>query len=141
MKYMFALLLGLISMSLLANPMTTHEILTLVHQVNLLQNQAMLRQSTQADVDALFALYSADFSYVHHKHGGVYSREHLYRNINKAISHQLFKDAQARYVIESILPGENAAAVRRLEQTGARGPHLSLFEFADGKVKRITEYW
>ncbi len=141
MKYMFALLLALISMPLLANPMTTQQILTLVHQVNLLQNQAMLKQSTQADVDALFALYSADFSYVHHKHGGVYSREHLYRNINKAISKKLFKDTEARYVIESILPGENAAAVLRLEQTGAKGQHLSLFEFADGKVQRITEYW
>jgi len=141
MKKLIALLFSLLSMPLLANPMTSNEILLLVHQVNLLQNQAMLRQSTQADVDALFALYSADFSYVHHKHGGVYSREHLYRNINKAISHKLFKNAEARYVIESILPGENAAAVRRFEQTGAKGQHLSLFEFADGKVKRITEYW
>lgn len=141
MKFFALLFFALGSSTLQAKLMSQQEMLALVHQVTLFQNQAMLPQSSKADVDALFQLYSPDFTYVHDKHGGVYSREHLYRNINTAITKQLFKDTEPRYVIETIVLGENAAAVRRLEQTGVKGLHLAVFEFSEGRVKRITEYW
>ncbi|RVU40473.1 hypothetical protein EOE67_05330 [Rheinheimera riviphila] len=122
-------------------PMAAPEILALVHQINQLQNKAMLTTSVKADVDALFALYSADFEYVHEKYGGSYSRDLLYRNTLKAVETKRFKDSVPRYQIEAVLPGLNAAAVRRYQQTGTPAYHLAVFEFADGKVRRIVEYW
>jgi ketosteroid isomerase-like protein len=101
----------------------------------------MLTTSVIADVDALFALYSPDFEYVHEKYGGSYSRDLLYRNMLKAIEAKRFKDQLSRYQIEAVLPGLNAAAVRRYQQTGTPAYHLAMFEFADGKVRRIVEYW
>ena len=122
-------------------PMSVSQILTLVHQINELQNKAMLTTSVKADVDALFAVSSADFEYVHEKYGGSYSRDLLYRNTLKAVESKRFKDSVPRYQIEAVLPGLNAAAVRRYQQTGTPAYHLAVFEFADGKVRRIVEYW
>lgn len=117
------------------------QILALVHQVNELQNKAILATTVQADVDALFALYSVDFEYVHEKYGGRYSRDLLYRNTLKAVEKKRYKDQLPRYQIEIVMPGLNAAAVRRYQQTGTPAYHLAVFEFADGKVRRIVEYW
>lgn len=124
-----------------APQMSAPQILALVHQITELQNKAMLTTSVIADVDALFALYSPDFEYVHEKYGGTYPRDLLYRNMLKAIEAKRFKDQLPRYQIEVVLPGLNAAAVRRFQQTGTPASHLALFEFADGKVRRIVEYW
>lgn len=121
--------------------MSAPEILALVHKINDLQNKAMLTTTVKADIDALFALYSADFEYLHEKYGGTYSRDLLYRNTLKAVETNRYQDQLPRYQIESVLPGINAAAVRRFQQTGTPAYHLTLFEFADGKVRRIVEYW
>jgi len=124
-----------------ASPMSVPQILALVHQVTELQNKAILATTVKADVDALFALYSTDFEYVHEKYGGTYSRDLLYRNTLKAVENKRYKDQLPRYQIEVVMPALNAAAVRRFQQTGTPASHLALFEFADGKVRRIVEYW
>jgi len=121
--------------------MSAAEILSLVHQINELQNNAILASTVKADVDALFALYSPDFEYVHEQYGGRYSRDVLYRNTLRAIEAGRYQEQQPRYRIEVVLPGLNAAAVRRYQQTGTPAHHLTLFEFANGKVRRIVEYW
>lgn len=46
-----------------------------VRQVNEAQNRMMLKGSTMADVEALFSMYTEDFTYVHEVYGGVYTRE------------------------------------------------------------------
>lgn len=106
------------------------------------QNKVMLKGSTQADVDTLFAMYHADFVYQHQVYGGEYSREKLYANTLRLQAMGKYNLTAPRYQIQSQIPGYNAVAVQRVEmQQGVAHHHLAVFEFRGDKVSRIIEYW
>ncbi|MCT6698398.1 hypothetical protein [Rheinheimera sp. 4Y26] len=106
------------------------------------QNKVMLKGSSQADVDALFAMYHADFVYQHQVYGGEYSREKLYANTLRLQAMGKYNLTAPRYQIQAQIPGYNAVAVQRMEmQQGAVHHHLAVFEFRGDKVSRIIEYW
>lgn len=111
-----------------------------VEQVNAAQNQMMRQGSVPADIAALFALYSAGFSYLHPQYGGTYSRAELEQNSLRNQAAGRFNLTQDRYQIRQILTGHNAAAVERLELASGQ-THLTVFEFSGDKVSRIIEYW
>lgn len=111
----------------------------LVIQLNDAQNKVMKKGSTLADVDALFDLYTEDFTYVHEVYGGVYTREHLYRNTTRYLKSGGYNKTKDRYLILNTILGDNAVAIQRLEDSGAM--HLSVIEFDGEKVQKIIEYW
>ncbi|AKS41506.1 hypothetical protein [Wenzhouxiangella marina] len=116
------------------------EIRQLVDRVNRAQNGMMRRGSDAGDVDALFDLYTEDFTYVHEVHGGVYTRDELYANSMRYAEAGQYQFTEDRYRILHVLPGLDAAAVQRLESSSGK-KHLAVFEFEGGKVSRILEYW
>lgn len=123
--------------------LSTEVILAKVAVINDAQNQVLMKGSTRADLDYLFSLKTEDFSYVHEKYGGTYTRAHLYSNYLKGIEKGRYTFTHNRYEVTHILTGENSAAIQRL-QTNTEGEyemHLVVFEFRGDKVSRMVEYW
>ena len=110
-----------------------------VEAVNTAQNRVMLRGSTASDVNCLFDLYTEEFTYIHEAYGGTYTRDELYGNTMRYLEAGGYTMDVNRYEILSMIPGRNAVAVERLEDSG--NVHLAVFEFDGPKVSRITEYW
>jgi hypothetical protein len=136
---LFALLLSVGACAEDAVESTTAQLENRVREVTAAQNQVMRRGSTVADVDRLFELYTDDFSYVHEVYGGTYSRKELYANTVRYLKMGGYTLDGDRYTIQRMIPGRNAVAVARLENTGAI--HLAVFEFRGSRVSRIIEYW
>ena len=111
-----------------------------VVEVTEAHNKMMLKGSTVADVDALFALYSADFVYVHTVYGDTYSRDELRGNSLRNVTAGRYKLTKDRYQIVQIIAGLNVAAVERLELDSGK-KHLAVFEFRGAEVSKVTEYW
>jgi hypothetical protein len=120
--------------------MPADKIKSLVSAENEASNRMMLSGSKESDVDALFAMYSDDFLYIHEVYGGQYTREHLYKNSVRNLNAGRYKNTEGRYRIMNILTGLNAAAVERLEVKSGK-VHLTVFEFKGEKISKITEYW
>lgn len=114
----------------------------LLVEVNELQNNVLLQNSTIADLNKLFARYTEDFEYIHEVYGGTYSRQHLYKNYAAHIKDGKYSRTDARYKIVTMIVGLNAVAVERQEvHAGVTSHHLTVFEFRADKVSRIIEYW
>lgn len=116
------------------------DIRQLVERVNDAQNRMMMRGAGATEVNAVFDLYTEDFTYVHEAYGGVYTRQELHGNSVRFAEAGEYQFTEDRYRILHILPGHDAAAVQRLESSSGN-PHLAVFEFKEGKVSRIIEYW
>lgn len=118
-------------------------ILAKVAVVNDAQNRVLMKGSEQTDLDYLFSLKTEDFTYIHEKYGGTYTRAHLYNNYLKGIEKGRYTFAHNRYEVVHILTGENTAAIQRLQtnKEGEHEVHLVVFEFRGGKVSRMVEYW
>lgn len=123
-----------------ATAMSENDIRQLVERVNDAQNRMMMRGSGAAEVEAMFDLYTEDFTYVHEAYGGVYTRQALHGNSVRFAKAGEYQFTEDRYRILHILPGHDAAAVQRLESNSGNR-HLAVFEFKDGKVSKIVEYW
>jgi len=106
------------------------------------QNKVLLKGSTPADVDKLFALYHNDFVYRHEVYGGDYQKDTLYNNTLRLQAMGKYNNIEPRYRILTLIPGHNAIAVERQEKyQGELKSHLAVFEFQGDKVSRIVEYW
>ncbi|QDH70215.1 nuclear transport factor 2-like protein [Marilutibacter alkalisoli] len=116
----------------------------LVRAVTAAQNRSTAPGVTVADVDRLFALYAPGFIYEHPGMDDVYTREQLYGNHVRAVRDGRFErdasgpDNADGYQIEALMYGTNAVAVQRRRRDVSR---MAVFEFEDGKVSRIREYW
>ena len=103
--------------------------------------------STISDIDNIFKLFTDDFTYVHPKYGGIYSRRDLY---NGYVRNQRNGDYNGEIVdikIRNIILGLNVAVVERIyllndsENHTEGEPQVTLFEFEKGKISKILEYW
>lgn len=122
--------------------LSPEELKAKVVEITAAQNQVMLKGSTQADVDKLFALYSDDFVYRHDAYGGNYSKEQLYTNTLRLLAMGKYDKTEPRYRIISQISGYNGVAVERQEKyKGVVKNHLAVFEFRENKVTKISEYW
>lgn len=142
MKIVSALLFTLLSASAMCaeeESLTADQLTSLVEQVTAAQNAVMRQGSTVEDADNLFAMYADDFTYVHEVYGGTYTREGLYANTVRYLKSGGYTMEVDRYEILRMIPGKDAVAVEREENSGAI--HLAVFEFDGGKVSRIIEYW
>ena len=125
-----------------ADVLSANELKAKVVEVADAQNKVMLQGSTVADVDALFSLYTDDFVYIHAAYGGTYTRDELYRNTVRLLERGLYNKTEPRYTLISTIPGYEGIAVERQEtHKGITSNHLAVFEFRDGKVSKIVEYW
>ena len=125
--------------------LSPQQIEQLVHAVTVAQNKATTRGATIDDVDCLYAMYTADFIYEHPGMDDVYTREHLYSNHVRALHQGRYEEydpVEDAYRIVDMMYGDNAAAVQRIQARLDDAPHrMAVFEFENGKVARIREYW
>ncbi len=136
---LISLLLSLPSLSQSNFEKTQNNLINQVVEITKAQNKVMMKDSTLADIDQLFSMYTDDFIYIHEVYGGQYSREHLYKNTVKYLKSGGYNMIEDRYVIVNQIVGLNAVAVQRREYKG--GLHLAVFEFKNDKVSKLTEYW
>lgn len=103
--------------------------------------------STIKDIDNAFELFADDFTYVHPKYGGVYTREDLYNGYVQNQKNGGYNGTVIKIEILNKIVGLNAVVVQkrfieRKDGQPVRGkPEMALFEFKKGKIFRIFEYW
>ena len=92
-------------------------------------------------------MFSADFVYVHPKYGGIYSRQDLYNGYVRNMRSGNYNGSVVDIKIKNQIVGLNAIAVEKVfvKQT-AEGViegdlEMTMFEFKDGKIIKIFEYW
>lgn len=114
------------------------------YRLNLAVFQA---NSTPEQIDQIFGLFTDDFVYEHPKYGGTYSREDLYNGYKRNQANGGY-DGSVMDILEfTRITGLNAVVVERSYVTkgesGAKpgDKQMTLFEFRQGKIKRIFEYW
>jgi ketosteroid isomerase-like protein len=105
------------------------------------------QNSTLKDIDNIFELFTDDFTYVHPKYGGIYSREDLYDGYKRNQKNGGYDGSVMDIKIENIIYGLNAITVSKrfiTKQEGKRvegNEQMALFEFKNGKISKIKEYW
>ncbi|WP_430408416.1 nuclear transport factor 2 family protein [Kordia sp.] len=103
--------------------------------------------STIKDIDRIFELFTDDFTYVHPKYGGTYTREDLYNGYVRNQKNGGYDGKVTDIKILNKIVGLNAVVVQRIyvEKKGdgikEGEPQMTFFEFKKGKISRIFEYW
>lgn len=120
-----------------------NEILTKYYDLNLKIFQS---NSSIEDINNAFELFTDDFIYVHPKYGGTYSREDLYNGYVRNQKNGSYNGTVTEIKIINKIIGLNAVVVQKSfvkKDDGIKTgePEMTLFEFKDGKISRIYEYW
>jgi len=103
--------------------------------------------STLEDIDAIFNLFTDDFIYVHPKYGGDYTRQDLYTGYKRNLEKGNYNGRVADIKINNKIIGLKAATVNKSfikkedHQIKEGNEQMSLFEFRDGRISKIVEYW
>ena len=114
------------------------------YSLNLTTFQA---NSTLEDIDRIFDLFDGDFEYVHPKYGGVYSRDDLYKGYVRNQKKGDYNGEIVDIIIKNKIVGLNLVVVERMylfkndQRTKEGESQVTLFEFKNGKISRIFEYW
>lgn len=99
------------------------------------------------DIDNIFELFSDDFTYVHPKYGGTYTREDLYNGYVRNQKNGGYDGKVTDIKILNKIVGLNAVVTQKCFVERKDGkikdgePQMTLFEFRKGKISRIFEYW
>lgn len=95
------------------------------------------------DINAIFKLFTEDFTYVHPKYGGTYTREDLYNGYVRNQKNGGYDGSITDIKIINMITGLNAVVVEKKFIKGNEEGELemTLFEFKDGKISKIFEYW
>jgi hypothetical protein len=105
------------------------------------------QNSTLKDIDDIFELFTDDFTYVHPNYGGVYTREDLYKGYKRNQGNGGYDGSVVNIKIENSIYGLNAITVSKRFITKENGKmvegdvQMTLFEFKNGKIFMIKEYW
>ncbi len=103
--------------------------------------------STKEDIDDVFKLFTEDFVYIHPKYGGPYTRQKLYDGYIRNQKNGGYDGSVVDIKVVNMITGLNAVAVERKYVTKTENGNqdgeyqMTLFEFADGKISEIFEYW
>ncbi len=101
-------------------------------------------EAEQGDVEALFELFTDDFVYTHQKYGGDYSRQDLYDGYTNNLKNGNYDGSIADVSIRNKIVGLNAVAIERAylgKDQEEIDPGMTVFEFRNGLISRITEFW
>lgn len=144
-------LLFFLNIDVMSQELTTaHQdsIRRIVEQYYSLNLKIYQQNSTKADIDNLFGLFTDDFVYVHPKYGGEYSRKDNYEGYINNQKNGHYNGSIADVKIKNMIIGLNALVtdrifLRRVESGEFEevDPGMTLFEFRDGKISKIFEYW
>lgn len=99
------------------------------------------------DIDKTFELFTDDFIYVHPKYGGTYTREDLYKGYVRNQKNGGYNGKITNIKILNKIVGLNAVVTQKCFVEMKDGkikdgePEMTLFEFRNGKISRIFEYW
>ena len=119
-------------------------VITKYYDLNLKIFQA---NSTIVDINNAFALFTDDFTYVHPKYGGTYTREDLYNGYIRNQKNGGYDGTVTDIKITNKIVGLNAVVVQKRFVKENAGEiqdgelQMTLFEFKEGKILRIFEYW
>jgi ketosteroid isomerase-like protein len=103
--------------------------------------------STIKDINNTFDLFTDDFEYIHPKYGGIYTREDLYNGYIRNQKNGGYDGKVADIKIINKIIGLNAVVVQKKFVKKKDGEikdgesEMTLFEFKNGKISRIFEYW
>ena len=103
--------------------------------------------STVENIDEVFELFTEDFTYTHPKYGGVYTREDLYNGYIRNQKNGGYDGNVIEIKILNKIVGLNAVVIEkrfvRKEEEGSNEEEsdMTLFEFRNGKIFKIFEYW
>jgi hypothetical protein len=103
--------------------------------------------STIDDIAEIFALFTDDFEYIHPRYGGTYSRQVLYDGYARNQRNGGYDGSVVDIKVLTRIVGLNAVVTQKVfmqkevEEIVAGEPQMTLFEFRDGKISRIREYW
>lgn len=118
---------------------------TLVDTYYKLNVKAFQANSTIEDINRIFELFTDDFTYVHPKYGGTYTRNDLYKGYVRNQKNGMYNGAITDVKIFSRIVGLNAIVVKRIyidnETKEEKDAKMTLFEFKEGKISKIFEYW
>lgn len=131
------------------NNLDTHKdslnyVLNQYYKLNL---KVFQQNSTIEDIDNIFDLFTDDFTYVHPNYGGVYTREDLYNGYKRNRDNRSYDGSVIDIKIEKSIYGLNAITVSKrfiIKEDGKTvegDAQMALFEFKDGKIFMIKEYW
>lgn len=103
--------------------------------------------SSIEDINSAFELFTDDFTYVHPKYGGTYTREDLYNGYVRNQKNGGYNGTVTDIKIINKIIGLNAVVVQKRFVKKRDGKikeeelEMTLFEFKEGKISRIFEYW
>lgn len=100
--------------------------------------------SKPVDIDKIFELFTDDFTYIHPKYGGLYTREVLYKGYIRNQKNGGYDSSVEDITINNKIFGLNAVVVSRSyhrKGEGVEEAKMTLFEFKNGKISKIFEYW
>ncbi|GAA4274837.1 nuclear transport factor 2 family protein [Aquimarina gracilis] len=138
--------------SLKINSQSTNQVQkdSLVNLVNTYYSQNIkifAANSSVEDINNVFDLFTNDFVYVHPKYGGTYSRQKLYDGYIRNQKNGGYDGSVIDIKIVNMITGLNAIAVERKYITKTESGikdgdyQMTLFEFKNGKISKIFEYW
>lgn len=145
-KHLFSISIYLIMFSAIGQEATTahkDSLTQLVNEYYELNEVIFQKESTPDQIDSLFSLYTSDFQYVHEKYGGVYTRQDLYEGYLRNQSNGGYDGSVKAIEVVQMMAGLNAVAVikRFILKEEPSEEQMTLFEFRNGKISRIVEYW
>ncbi|MTI21690.1 nuclear transport factor 2 family protein [Fulvivirga sp. RKSG066] len=120
---------------------------TIIDQYYQLNLDIFKASSSKAEIDKLFTIFTDDFKYIHPQYGGEYSREDLYNGYVKNQANGRYNGGILDVKISNRVAGLNAVVIEKSFVTEKDGidqlgeSQMTLFEFKDGKISRIYEYW
>lgn len=147
MKIKLTLLLSMLSSMALAQMTHQDSLNSVIGEYYRLNVKIFQSRSTQADIDSLFSLFSEDFTYLHPKYGGTYSRQDLYDGYLNNQKNGRYNGRVADIKVINRISGLNAVSVekrfvtRKEDELSEGESQMTLFEFRDGKIYRIHEFW
>jgi len=120
---------------------------TVVNKYYDLNLKTFQSKSTIEDINSIFELFTDDFTYIHPKYGGIYTREDLYNGYVRNQRNGRYDGGVTDIKILNKITGLNAVVVQRMylekkdDVIKDGEPEMTLFEFKNGKISRIFEYW
>lgn len=100
--------------------------------------------STPKTIENIFELFTDDFTYVHPKYGGVYTRAGLLKGYLRNQKSGRYNGDVTDIKIVNKIVGLNSVVVEKrfiAKNEGEGESQMTLFEFKKGKISKIFEYW
>lgn len=117
---------------------------TIINKYYNLNIKVFQANSQPEDIDNIFKMFTDDFTYVHPKYGGVYTRDILYKGYLRNQKKGGYNGNVTDIKIMNRILGLNCVVVEKrfiTKKKGEGASQMTLFEFKDGKISKIFEYW